>query len=306
MDLSMTNHAVDAYLIIDAGGTFLKSAILDKEGGVYPDSSLMTKACSEGSKEEILDALGEVIVKGLDYIKANKLVMSGIGMCFPGPFNYYEGFSMMDHKFKNIKGVNLREFIQGIPGVLPSIPIVFKHDANSVVAGELWKGNAQGYQNAAVITLGTGLGFAFSDKREVQCNAIGGPLVSVFKSPYKDGILEDYVSKRGFLKIFRQKCGNNDVNIEIAEIGKRADQGDEIAKETFREAGRIIAENFGKILEERQIECLMFGGQISRSYKHMEEAVKEGLQGIDCLQKISNVKSIDNAAFLGLLHAMIK
>ncbi len=295
-----------AYLIIDAGGTFLKSAILDPDGGVYEDSSLMIKACSEGSKEEILGALQEIIFKGLGYIRGNKLMLGGIGMAFPGPFNYYEGFSMMDHKFKNLKGVNLREFIYGIPGVHPSVPVVFGHDANSVVAGELWKGNAQGFQNAAVVTLGTGLGFGFSDKQEVQCNELGGPAISIFKFPYKDGILEDYVSRRGFLRIYREKCGKEEPSLDVADIGIRAGAGEPVALETFREVGRIIAENLNGILEERHIECLLFGGQISRSFCYMEEVLNEGLQSVGCLREISEVKSIENAALLGILHVMVK
>jgi len=302
MDLSMTNPKTDAYLIIDAGGTYLKSAILDKEGGVYPDSSLMTKACSEGSREEILEALREVIVKGLDYIKENNLEIKGIAMDFPGPFDYFKGYSMMDHKFKNIKGVNLREFIQGIPGVLPFIPVEIRHDANSAVAGEQWKGNAEGYRNVAVVTLGTGLGFAFSVNNKVQCNALGGPLVIIYNLPYRDGILEDYVSRRGFIRIYKEKAGKEEAGIDVVDIAKKAESGDNAALETFREVGGIIAKSLKGILEERQIECLLFGGQISRAFKYMEESLKEGLKEVTCLQKISVVKSIENAALLGLLH----
>lgn len=302
MDLSMTNQAAEAYLIIDAGGTYLKSAILDKEGGVYPDSSLMTKACSEGSKEEILDALGETIVKGLSYIKDRQLELKGIAMDFPGPFDYFKGYSMMDHKFKNIKGVNLREFIQGIPGVLPSIPVEIRHDANSAVAGEQWKGNAEGYRNVAVVTLGTGLGFAFSVNNKVQCNALGGPLVIIYNLPYRDGILEDYVSRRGIIRIYKEKAGKDETGIDVVDIAKGAEGGDDAALETFREVGGIIAKSLKDILEERQIECLLFGGQISRAFKYMEEPLKEGLKDVNCLQKISVVRSIENAALLGLLH----
>ena len=293
-----------AYLIIDAGGTFLKSAILDKEGGVYENSSLMIKACSEGSKEEILRVLRVIVVKGLAYIRNNKLTLCGVAMDFPGPFDYFNGFSMMEHKFKNIRGVNLREFIYGIPGVLPTLPVVFKHDANSALVGELWKGHAQGFQNAAIITLGTGLGFSFSDKGVVQCNALGGPLVSIFKLPYKDGILEDYVSKRGFLKIYRGKNGKDENGIDVADLAKRADSGDAMAMETFREVGKIIAENIQPILEERHIECLLFGGQISRSFRYLEKSLNDGLQLVGCLKNISAVKSIDCAPLLGLLKSI--
>ena len=294
-----------AYLIIDAGGTFLKSAILDEDGDVYEDSDLMIKACSEGSREEILEALRRIVVKGLLYINKNNLTICGIALGFPGPFNYYMGYSMMEHKFKHIKDVNLKEFIYGIPGVPPSLPVAFGHDANCVVAGELWKGNAQGYENASVITLGTGIGFAFSDRHKVQCNTIGGPLITIYCLPYRDGILEDYVSRRGFLKIYSEKCGRVESGLDVADIGQRASAGETFALDTFREVGGIIAENIKDILEEQQIECLLFGGQISRSFNYMEGSLKDGLKDVSCLRKISVVNSIEYAPLYGLLNTIV-
>jgi glucokinase len=69
--------------------------------------------------------------------------------------------------------------------------------------------------------------------------------------------------------------------------------------------GRILAESLEKILIERNIQCLLLGGQISRSFHHMEEPLKQGLKGIKCLHKVSVVKSIDNAALLGTLQNFI-
>jgi len=300
----MIDH--NAYLVIDVGGTYLKSAILNKEGGVFEGSALMTKSFSEGSKEEILEALKHTILSGLAFITFKKVLLMGIGMTFPGPFDYNKGEPLMDHKFKNIYGVGLREFIRSIPGVFQQVPIQFKHDANAVMAGELWKGNAQGYENAAVVTLGTGLGFAFSHNKIVQCNSLGGPLITIFKLPYKQGILEDYTAKRGFIKIYREISGNLSPDIEVSEIGKGADAGDFACIQTIREIGKILAESLKPILIEKNIQCLLFAGQISRSFCHMEEVLKLGLQEVECLRKISMVRSIDNSALLGVLQTIIK
>ena len=212
----------------------------------------------------------------------------------------------MNHKFQGIYGFKLRDYFYEIPGVPTDIPIKFIHDANAVLAGEMWKGNAFEYENAAVITLGTGLGFAFSQKKIVQCNEIGGPGISIFKIPFRNGILEDYTAKRGFLKIYSEFSSKKEIKgIEVSDIGKWAQEGDETSIQTFNEVGKILAESLEHIFLERNIECLLFGGQISRSFQLMERSLTEALKNVECLRKITSVKSIENAALLGALQKII-
>lgn len=302
MDSSMTGHNV--FLTIDAGGTYLKSAVLSGEGEVLEDSASMIKAFSSGSKEKILTAFRESVIKGLKFIEDGGMILEGIGVAFPGPFDHLNGIPLMKHKFINIYGVKMREFLHEIPGIPPDVNISFIHDAHAVLSGELWKGNAQGFENAAVVTLGTGLGFAFSKEGIIQCNSLGGPLVTIFKLPYKDGILEDYTARRGCLKIYSKINGRTMEGIDVSDLGKWADEGDENSIQTFREVGKILAETLHNILIENNIRCLLLGGQISRSFQHMEEPLRHGLKDVECLLKISAVKSIDKAPLLGALRAI--
>ena len=292
-----------AYLIIDAGGTFLKSAILDPRGEVFPGSALSVESLSDGSKEEILQSFFEIFSKGLKFIGKKKMKLKGVGIAFPGPFDIEKATSLMNHKFQAIYGLDLRKYFYEATGISRDIPIKFIHDANAVLVGEIWKGNAQGFKNAAVVTLGTGLGFAVSKDGQVLCNPIGGPFYSIFKIPYKDGILEDYTAKRGFVRIYGELSGNEETDqIEVSDIAQRAGQGDEAAIQTFRKVGEILSEALHDILVELKIECLLFCGQISRSFHLLEPSLKTGLKDIERLQKISVVKSIDNAALLGALY----
>lgn len=300
MTLPMT-----AYLAIDAGGTFLKSAVLNSEGEVISGSSYSVKSSSKGSKEEILRAFSDIIAKGLEFISMNNGVLNGTGIAFPGPFNIYDATPLMYHKFQKIYGFNLRQYFRQISGVPANIPIKFIHDANAVLVGEHWKGNAQGYENAAVVTLGTGLGFAISENREVLCNKIGGPFISIFKLPYKDGILENYTARMGFIKIYQEISGKKDIGkIEVSDLAKRASEGDESSLKTFKEVGKILAESIREILIERNIKCLLFSGQISRSFQFMEKSITEELKNIDCLKKIDTVMSIENAAIHGAFQCI--
>ena len=302
MDSSMTGHKT--FLTIDAGGTYLKSAVLNSEGEVLEGSFVSINAFSGGSKEEILLAFRETIIKGLKFIDIAGTKLDSIGVAFPGPFDCINGIPLLKHKFLNIYGVNMRESFREIPGISPDIPISFIPDAHAVLSGELWKGNAQGFPDTAIVTLGTGLGFAFSKNGIVQSNSLGGPLVTIYKLPYKEGTLEDYIGRNGILKNYSEISGNSIEGIEVSDIGKCADEGNVDCIRTFSEVGRILAINLKNILQENGIQCLLFGGQISRSFHHMEKALKQGLKDVESLRKISMVKNIDSAALLGALRAI--
>jgi len=296
-----------AYLTIDVGGTFLKSALLDKEGIVYDKSDYITRSFSDKPKEKILQAIYDTVNHSLQYSGERNLTLAGIGIATPGPFNYEKGIPLMEHKFHSIYGISLREFICNIKGVPPGIPVCFIHDANAVLAGELWKGNAAGFLNAAAVTLGTGLGFAFCKNRVLQFNNMGGPLITIFKIPYKQGILEDYTSIRGFLKIYSELSGATEINnIKVSDIGKLADKGNTNAIQTFHMVSDILVDALKLILKENNIQCLLFGGQISRSFHHMEDILNNGLKKeVSSLMRVSVIKSIDHAALLGALKCVL-
>ena len=172
-----------------------------------------------------------------------------------------------------------------------------------MLAGEMFCGNGRGYSRVALVALGTGLGFAMSIDGHILKKATGSPLVSIFGLPYRDGILEDYASKRGFLCTFQALGGQGATTVK--DIAEFASGGDKAALETFRSIGSTIARTISPILKEYGIECLLFGGQISRSFRFLESALREGLSGVESLVDISQVSDFDNATFNGL-RAMLR
>lgn len=87
------------------------------------------------------------------------------------------------------------------------------------------------------MSLGTGLGFSLSRDGRVLCNPAGGPKVVIFDLPYRDGILEDYASKRGFLRIYGELTGRTNPALTVADLGRMAGEGDARACETFATVG---------------------------------------------------------------------
>ena len=63
---------------------------------------------------------------------------------------------------------------------------------------------------------------------------------------------------------------------------------------------RMLPGNLQKLVEHG-IECLLLGGQISRSFAYMEAALHEGLRDVTGLTRIAPAEHISEAAFYGLL-----
>ena len=221
----------------------------------------------------------------------------------PGPFDYHTGISSMVHKFAAIKDIPLKEIIKEALNGL-DIPVVFGHDVNTQLYGEMCGGNAQGFDNVCLVALGTGLGFSMANDGKVLQTETGGPLISIWNLPYNGGILEDYASKRGFYNTWKIVTGSEPSDdMTVAEMGRLAGEGDPTALEVFRRVGEFIASNIKQKIVDYKIECLLFGGQISRSFRFMEEAVMNELSDIAGL-RITTVSDFSNAAFKGLAEML--
>lgn len=288
-------------LLLDVGGTFLKSAVADAAGQLLPGSEFSCPIRSEGSRAEIEGSLATTVARGAAFAAERGMELAGIGIAIPGPFDYAAGIPRMTHKFRSIYGVDLHGVLHAMPGVPADAEIRFMQDVNAALAGEIARGNAAGYGASALVSLGTGLGFALSHDGRVLCNPAGGPKVVIFDLPYRDGILEDYASKRGFLRIYGELTGRTDPALTVADLGRMAGEGDARACETFATVGGILAATLHDLLVEHGIECLLLGGQISRSFAYMEAALHEGLRDVTGLTRIAPAEHIGEAAFYGLL-----
>ena len=76
---------------IDIGGSHFSSAAVDLDGGRLVTSVTVTASDSSADADAILAALEANISETLR--KSGDLPLIGIGMAFPGPFDYRHGIS---------------------------------------------------------------------------------------------------------------------------------------------------------------------------------------------------------------------
>ena len=295
------------FLLRDVRGTFVKSVVATLQGELLPNTESSVPINSDGTREEIEHSFATVVANGRAIAEYNGYLLAGVGIAFPGPFDYNTGISYMTHKFAALEKVSVKNFFHSLLDIGEDMPVVFMHDVTAAVLGEMNFGAAQGFKNVAVVTLGTGLGFSHTIDGEIQYSPLGSPSVSIYNRPYRDGVLEDYASKRGFLRSYAEVCGKEiPANLTVAMIGGLCAEGDKEALQSFYNVGDILATELKPLLEEYKIECLLFGGQISRSFRFFEPAIARLKDEVSTLQHIATMQNLSTAAPLGLLSKLRK
>lgn len=234
-------------IFLDIGGTFIKCS----DGRSVPIDS-------GGSGEAIAAALRQACdVSG---------PIGRLGVAIPGPFDYSRGIFRADHKFAAVKGLSLRE-LAGLP---ESVDIRYRHDVCSALEGSVAMLGLR-ETNTAIVSIGTGLGFAVAEKGEVRYSPTLSPADSIWNLPWEGGILEDKVSARGLRALYAARGGDPDLSAKSVSV--RAGRGDVAALEAWYDMGDILGTVLQPILERNAISDLLFAGQVSKSFDLMEDAL---------------------------------
>jgi len=289
-------------LALDVGGTFLKSAVITSKGLILEKTFQRTPIDSQGSAETIVGTLTGVLKVALQVAEELGLGVVGIGIGMPGPFDYGEGISLMKHKYASIYGLNVkREFVQRLD-LEEDFLIRFENDAWTFLRGEAWLGAAQEYNRIVGLTLGTGLGSAFMVDDEIVIEGAGVPPHAwVGALPYDDGIVEDKISRRGIISRYRELAGNSfSKNEDVEGIAlKGLESGDKNSLKVFDELGFTLARVMKPLLSDFKAECLVLGGQISKSFSLFEATLKKRLRSVPSLERVIRARLIDLSPLYG-------
>lgn len=244
------------YIMFDVGGTGVKYATLGERGEmltpprIFPSPSLKRA-------EEVFSCFADVISSDV----------SGIGMAWPGPFDYGRGISLMTGlgKYQSIYGLDVGE---GIRRALKrdDLDIRFDHDVAAFLKGYV---REESLTDARVLALaiGTGAGSAFCvNGRCVGSEEMGVPENGwIYSMPFRDAAIEDWISSKGIrrlsLKYFKaEKDGR--------ELYEMAALGDEKAIALWLEFGAIIREGIMPFIRSFMPTDIVFGGMISKAWNY--------------------------------------
>lgn len=297
---------------LDVGGTFLKSAIIGSDGSILDGSIQKVPINSQGSSEEIIGTFTQTLRNALEIAESQGITVMGIGIDTPGPFDFAKGISLMGRglgqdKFSSIYGINLRNEFMSRLGLKEDFPIIFEPDSWAFLRGEAWLGAAKGYNRILGITLGTGLGSAFMVNDEIVIKGLGVPGYGwLAQLPYKNGVIEDRISRRGILARYEELTGKSIRGLDVIDIAQKAMKKDRISLQVFEETGTILGKALNRICSDFKPESLVLGGQISKSFSLFAEPLKSQLRSIPSLERITQAKWIDLSPLYGVARLLFK
>ncbi|NUM34432.1 MAG: ROK family protein [Candidatus Brocadiae bacterium] len=279
-------------LAIDCGGTFVKVALIDKQGNISERNSFETEL-NQGT---------EVFVDKFAYIvNQYKSKICAAGIAFAAPLDPDKGtieeppnFPKSFHNFPLIK--KLEEKCH--------IPFFLENDANLAALGEYWLGQGKNSSVLVVITLGTGVGGGIIINGEIW-NGSSGIAGEVGHIPVYDngpvcgcgniGCLETFASSTAVVRMAKEiregspLCSLKKFTAE--DVYKAALSGDSLAKQIFVKVGNALGKGIVSICHVLGPEKIILTGGGSGAWDLFSPSMKETISQM-CFKKEKNILQI--------------
>lgn len=269
------------------GGTFVKSALVTGEGKILKRYSVATQAALgvEAVLGKMREAVGEVMS---DETK-------GIGVGAPGLVDPGAGDVYDLTNFPGWKHVALAKLL----GEFFGLPVFVDNDGNVMALGECLWGAGRGANSLLGITLGTGVGGGLVLSQQpyqpegVSAVEIGHIVIVHNGLPCAcggRGCLERLVGNQFIVERFLQRVdrgAKTDVLDRVAGdrkaitpevLSEAADEGDELAREIWRETGEYIGSALVTVINLLAPEVIAIGGGVSKAGEKLFEPIRQWVQ----------------------------
>lgn len=287
----MTSRTVGA---LDIGGTHVSAGRVDlASASVDPRSRLFEPLPPRGGRDSLLAGIVRVTRS------IARPSIAGLGVAVPGPFDYTSGVSEMTHKLDGLRGVDLRSELYAASGLPDPAAIRFLNDAEAFLLGEWWAGAARGHRRAVGVTLGTGIGSAFSDEGEVvRAGAEVPPGGELYKLHFRGSPVEETISSAALLSGYD---ASPDAGVDVEHIANRAVAGEPAARRVFVDLGVALAQFLTPWVQAFGPSCLVVGGSIARSWALFERELRTELDKIPGLT-VTVAEQLEDAPLLGAAY----
>lgn len=288
----------DLIFALDVGGTYVKGCVVER-GEVMEGTISHYAANAKGSEEVIIGGLAAILLDLLEKYKRFPNSFSpeaiGIGMSFPGPFDYENGVSWIREldKFESLYGVNVKEKLMqalranGFGENTDFLDIRFQNDGRLFGLGT---GKLYPNERILAITLGTGIGSAFIDCRTLVTEGDHVPNDGyLYNLPHQGVAADECFSRRGILHLFRDAGCLHD-GMDVKDLAELARKGENRMSELFRAFGDDLGQFLLPFLIDFKADRLMIGGQIAKSMDLFEEGLIRKLSPLGI-----KVEALDNA-----------
>ena len=238
---------------IDIGGTNISFGLV--EDGKVTKGFSVPSFSHEATLEETLDYLSAQI---------HKLIVPAvekIGIGVPSVVDVKRGIVYDTQNIPSWREVPLKEYLEE----RFHVPVAVNNDANCYAMGVYGTYPADAKPETLVaITLGTGVGLGIVSEGKLFCgsNCGAGELGCL---PYKDSILEDYVSKKFF----------TGANWNSYEANQAAQAGDSDALLLFEEFGKNLGAMVTTVMYAYDPDRIALAGGIANNYPFFCQAMED-------------------------------
>ena len=297
-------------LAYDLGGTKVAVGVVDSKGKIIAE--IRVPVVIEQGKAAVLKQLVEL---GKRLIAVHPRVKR-VGIASAGPLDPIKGLLFDPTNFVSAKdphGWGVVPIAKILSKGLKK-PVVLENDAAAAMLAEHWKGAAKGYDNAMILTLGTGLGTGIITNGSLLRSGRGlhpeaGHMIikdgdtSAPCGCGNSGCAEAYLSGRSFARRARTRFSNP--NLKPIDIAKLARAGDPRAHAAFEEYAQLMAVALSNYVAMFSPEIFVFTGGFAESADlfldktsyHLERLLKRRRAGVDLMPKLA-VSKLDNEAGL--------
>lgn len=259
-------------LLLDVGGTGIKGGYLSVEENeiseVYDFPSH-----SDKDKETVIRHFAAICGQIWDRIEGEGKSLGSIRMAFPGPFDYEKGISLVKglSKYESLYGVSVPREMTALGrkenySFIPSKERNFKfiNDVEAYALGVMYKRKYGNKHRIMYLCIGTGAGSAYSVDGRISAEPREGIPENgwVYPVPFKDSILDDYISVRGIKRLARKYCNSP---LSPLELSKMALDGNDQAIKAYKEFGENLNTAVLPLLGSFRADIFVLGGNISHS-----------------------------------------
>ncbi len=287
---------------VDVGGTKIMTGAITSDGKVIGKPIKVDTGSSDAAGiivKRIIDSV-ENLLKEIDVDIKNVI---GIGLGVTGPLDIKNGIILECPQLPTMNFFPLRKTLEEY---FP-VPIFMNNDANCLIYGETIFGVGISKENVIGFTLGTGIGCAIVINKKIL-NGSTDTAGEVWTSPYKGGIIEDYISGSGVTKIYKSISGKTKTSLEVFKLAEEK-EGD--ALQAWQEFGEHLAVAVAWSVNLIDPEVVVLGGSISKAHPFFIEAFEKNLRKQICpvpseKTKVVIAKLGDYSGFIGAASLVLE
>lgn len=289
MQRTTTPPNSSACIAMDIGGTNLRVALVTREGRILQKTSIASQI--DAGLDVFLQSITTIVASLLAPAKQAGIEVVAVGAGIPG-LVASDGTILSCVNLRPLDGFNLCHWLENTL----HLPAATLNDANAAAMAEKDFGAGKPFASLLHFTLGTGVGsgLILEGKLWTGSSGIAAEYGHATVEPEgrlctcgNHGCLEQYASATAIARLAGERIAAGEPStlaalppeaITAADVAAAAAQGDRLAHECFRSAGRYLGIAAATAINLLNLEAIIVGGGVAESFPLLAPAIKEELR----------------------------